>query len=152
MAGVLDMKGRTRKLFAPSRNTPMFTLMVETQLLSVVRRLSKLTGTRVAYSDKRSLSPAIRRGCVEHCPEPHTHINPVIPEIGRWHISGVGAVIVLDNLMDYFTDDVAAKHREFIDEAMTWIDPTKGRGQHAIKKTIKRLDGLGWQILPELEV
>ncbi len=151
MAGVIDMKGRTRKLTTKTRTSPMFTLMVETSNLPVVRRLAKLTGTRAQYSERKKLPESMRRGCVEHCPEAHNHVHPVIPTIGRWHVSGVGAIIVLDNLLPHFIDN-ASQYAQFIDEALEFVTPAgKKRGRAAIDKSIRRLAALGFEVMPELE-
>ncbi len=150
IAGVVDMKGRTRKLMAPTRSSPMFTLMVETQHLTVVRRIARLTGTKISISERKKLPESFRRGCVTHCPEAHTHVHPVIPAIGRWHVSGVGAIIVLDNLLPYLNNK-RGEHGDFIREAMQWVKPAgKGRGRAAIDKSIARLRNLGWDVAPEL--
>jgi hypothetical protein len=149
-AGVVDMKGRTRTLTAPTRTSPMFTLMVETKHLSVARRLARLSGTRIMMSKSRKLPESMRRGCVEHCPEAHTHTHPVIPAIARWHVSGVGAIIVVDNLLPHLTDK-RAEFAEFMHEALQWVRPAgKGRGRAAIDKSIARLAALGWEVMPEL--
>ncbi len=148
MAGVIDMKGRTRRVTSPSRATPLCVLQVESQHLPVLRRLAKLTGTRLEVSPAKELPVSLRRQCSEHCPDAHQHVHPVMPEIGRWHVSGAGAAIVLVNLMPYFGTDNTARV-DFVSQVINQI-PARGRGRHAVNLTIARLGRLGWDVPPKL--
>jgi len=146
MAGVIDMKGRTRRVIHISRRNPLYILQVETSNLVVARQLCKLTGTRVEYSEAKILEVRSRRGCAEHCPEPHQHVTPVLPKVGRWHISGAGAAIVLHNLMPYFGGETG-NLKQFCVDVFDNL-PLGGRGRHAVDQSIKRLSGLGWDVSP----
>jgi hypothetical protein len=148
MAGVIDMRGKTRRVVTPTRKTPLCILVVESRHLPVLRRMARLTGTRLEVGKAKQLSDIFRRQCVEHCPEAHQHVDKVLPEVGRWHVSGAGAAIVLANLMPYFGTDNAARH-DFVDQVINQI-PLKGRGRHAINQTIDRLGRLGWDVPPRL--
>lgn len=151
MAGVLDTKGRISKVRAASRSAPMYRIIVETSQIEVTRRLAQYTGTRMAVAEQRKMTPMARRGCSEHCPDAHNHVTARMPTIGRWDMSGVGAVIVLDNLLPFCVGDVE-EQREFMAEAMTYMpepDPSRP-GWAAVARTINRLYGLGWRIPEEL--
>ncbi len=148
MAGVIDMRGRTRRVASPSRSTPLCVLQVESRHLPVLRRLARLTGTKLGIEPSRELPVSLRRQCSEHCPDAHQHVHPTLPEIGRWHISGAGAAIVLANLMPYFHTDNEGRH-EFVNQVIDQI-PARGRGRHAINLTIARLGRLGWDVPPKL--
>lgn len=150
MAGILDLKGRLRRVEAASRRTPLFKVMVESQHLGVVRRLADYTATRPSYAQSRPLSASIRRSCKDHCPEPHKHVQPQMPTVGRWDMTGAGAVIVLTGLLPYIAGDVAA-YEEFIEEATSFIPTDRSRpGRYAVEQAMKRLGKLGWPIPSEL--
>ncbi len=151
MAGVLDMKGRVSKIRTATRATPLYRIIVETANIDVSKRLAKYTGTRSTIAEERKMTPMARRNCSEHCPDAHNHVTTRMPTIGRWDMSGVGAIIVLANLMPYFCSDVAER-QAFIDEALKSVpepDP-KRQGWAAVARTINRLYALGWRIPEEL--
>jgi hypothetical protein len=144
MAGILDMKGKLRVVDVPTRCSPLYIATVESSRLTVIRRLASYTGSRPEYFKARALVTRSRRGCAEHCPEPHQHVRPVLPGGGRWHISGAGAVIVLQNLLPFFVTENEDREK-FIADARNSI-PASGRGRHAVDQSIKRLAGIGWTI------
>lgn len=148
MGGIIDMKGRTREQTSLMRRHPQCILVVETGQLPVVQRLARLTGTRPTITQGRPLSKSLRRGCSEHCPEPHEHFTPTLPTIGRWYISGAAAAVVLEALLEepnpYLTVDVTERI-EFLGKIKETI-PADGRGRHAVNKSIERMRKLGWEI------
>ncbi len=151
MAGVLDMKGRIMRVSGQSRKNPIYRLMVETSNIQVAARLAKFTGVKYNVAEARRLDERYRRGCKDHCPDAHQHVTAVMPTIGRWDVSGVGAIIILANLMPYFVADTE-KHQGFLDEALKLVPPPdpKRQGWAAVARTINRLHGLGWRIPEEL--
>lgn len=148
MAGVIDLKGRLSYKRNALRATKQITLSVETKEWPVAQRLSALTGTAPEIRDRTPLNEMFRRGCIEHCPEAHVHIDRegiYMPRSARWTITGAGLVIVYDNLNQYLSVD-----RGF-DAAVREIDENvalTGRGSVTVLVTCNRLKNLGWR-LPE---
>lgn len=149
MAGILDMKGRIRRTSSAYRKTPLRILYVESTRLDIVRRLCELTATKPEYSVKKIFesTDANRKACIEHCPEPHVHVTKSMPRIGRWHVTGVGAAIVLHSLIPYLVNDNGMWNLPH--EIYGSITP-KGQGRHAIDLAIKRLADAGWEIPPQV--
>ncbi len=146
------MKGRLKRYTTATRATPLFKMKLETTQLEIARRFCKWTGVRMDKEQAKEFSfTQPRRNCKDHCPEPHQHESSKMPTIGRWSQSGVGAIIVLDNLMPYFVGDVQAK-REWMQQALSFVPPLdpKRRGYAAVARTINRLHLLGWRIPEEL--
>lgn len=151
MAGVFDVKGRARRYTTEKRATPLFKIIVESSNLAIVRRFCKFTGTRIHIEEKKNFTVTQRRNCKDHCPEPHQHISNTMPTVGHWSMSGVGAIIVLHNLLPFFVDDIDDK-LDFIRQATASVpppDPTR-RGWAQVARTINRLHLLGWRIPEEL--
>lgn len=145
MAGIVDMKGRIHRKTHAHRRTHQVTLGVETKETAVIERLSRMTGTQPEMRSARALSDMIRRGCTEHCPEPHIHVDEHLswPKFGRWTISGAGLVVVLTNLSPFIQVDRG--YAAVIDEVVTET-VVEGRGSTAILASVNRLQGLGWTI------
>jgi hypothetical protein len=147
MAGVMDLRGKTKLVRAPSRNErPLLAIYVESKELEVVDELGRLTGTKV--TDPRESLLALsweRRGCGEHCPEPHVHVEVKASSAptSRWHITGAGAVIVLNSLIPRMRTNRGLS--ELLAEGIKLVPPS-GRGRGAIDKTIMRMMKLGWPI------
>jgi hypothetical protein len=153
MAAVIDLKGLPIRKANKTRATPQLVLVVESKHVNVIRRLSEMTGTEVERKNQRNLGEGwMRRGCVEHCPEPHFHQHSEehrwqMPDTQRWSITGVGAAIVLHNLMPYLTD--TTEYEEFAALAVTNAALT-GQGSGAARAAISRLMRLGWELPPLL--
>lgn len=148
-AGVVDLKGRVRNIKAPSRKSPLLTLRVDSRELSVIRELCSLTGTRPSFKAEKQTDDWARKGCVEHCPEPHVHVERTFPAIGTWHITGTGAAVVLYNLIPFLLSDRG--FAELMNDAIAEIPDRTRPGRHAIDMSIRRLKELGWEIPPQLE-
>jgi hypothetical protein len=151
MAGVIDLKGKIVFKNNKLRNTRQITLYVQSKEIGIIRSLGELTGTRPELKAAEEV-PAIfnlRHNCREHCPEAHTHVNApgegMMPQQGRWTISGAAMVVVLYNLRPFLVMDRGW------DETMDLvIDQTvrSGRGFQAVKVALVRLQDLGWKIPP----
>lgn len=152
MAGVIDMKGRIKVVHVTGRKNPLLMLYVESVELDVIRELERLTGTNAQFREKAIPDEWVRRNCKEHCPEPHTHVHersPEMKESGRWHITGVGAAIILHNLSEDIVKNDGAAQLALSIIAMT---TKRGRGWHTIVETRERLRALGWKIPLELDI
>lgn len=148
IAGTLDLKGVVVRKNNKGRKTPQIVLLVETKERSVVKRLAKYTGTDPAQQTQRKIKEEwSRRGCVEHCPAQHVHIQEVsMPPISRWQVTGSSLAVVVYNVMPYLTDcDKTRKMRDAMEEIGSTIT-LEGQGRAAIDAAIKRLTNLGWDI------
>ena len=146
MAGVIDLKGRVVKKENKMRKSgPQVTLIVETRTIPIVKELGFLTGTMPETRQRQPLKEWMRRGCSEHCPDKHIHVEDEreMPTMGRWTISGAGLAVVLFNLMPFLLQDYKTIYDEVIVNS-----PLKGQGSGAVVATIRRLALLGWD-LPE---
>ena len=100
MAGVIDLKGRLTYKKNRTRATRQITLTVDSKEHLVVRRLCGMTDTKPEFRTTSPLSPEIlRRNCVEHCPEAHTHVEGSW-QYGsiRWTVTGASMVVVMDGI------------------------------------------------------
>jgi hypothetical protein len=152
IAGTIDLKGTVVVKKNQDRATPQSVLLVESKELAVVRRLALYTGTapeqQVHHKIKEEWN---RRGCAEHCPEKHNHVQSVaMPPVARWQVTGSSLVVVLYNVLPYLTE--SAKRERFKEdmELVASYIPVAGQGRAAIDKAIRRLAGLGWLIPPYL--
>ncbi len=150
MAGVLEMKGRLRVYDTKTRRNPLYKLVVESHHVDTVQRLAKMTGSKFEQTDETVIEqPADRRGCVEHCPEPHVHaVTRKLPMLGKWHMTGAAAAIVLRNLDPYFTPD-DGERAKFVQGVFDCV-PWSGRGRAAVDRSIARMQAHGWEIPQEL--
>lgn len=147
MAGVIDTKGRIRRVDTPHRKNTQLVLQVQTRHPGIVERLCGLTGTKSQqYGAKAQIWE--RKGCGKHCPEAHIHIDQTLPATSVWHITGAGAAIVLYNLLPYLTSD--KEQEKLLRDVYDWLPGEGKRGWHAVKQVIDRLAELGWQIPPQL--
>lgn len=148
MAAVIEMRGRVKRIDTPSRRNPQLKLYVNGKHVGVMRRLAELTGTELTIRESRVIESKERRGCTEHCPEPHVHYGVEMPSVASWDISGPAAAVVLMGLRPYLTDPGGMQ--SFVDEVIAQT-PKSGRGRAAIDRSINRLRALGWDIPDELE-
>lgn len=143
MAGVIEMKGKIRRVDNPMRKTAQLILQVRSRHLAQIARLCDMTGTTYAQSGARTLQFIDRKGCTEHCPEAHVHVVSDLPAMAAWAVTGAGAAIVLHNLLPYLCETEGMQ--EWVDEIVGML-PTSGRGYHAVKTSRERLTALGWTI------
>ncbi len=150
IAGILDMKGAVVRKKNQLRRTTQTVMIVETRHRDVILRLSNYTGTDPAIQHERKMKEEwAKRGCVEHCPEKHNHVQIVtLPQISRWQVTGSSLAVVVHNVMPYLTDN--DRTRAMIDamESVSSTIPLKGQGRSAIDQALRRLSGLGW-IIPD---
>lgn len=152
IAGLIDLKGAIVIKKNQDRATPQSVLIVESKELDVIRRLSAFTGSHPEQQTTRKIKEEWnRRGCVEHCPESHIHVQEVsMPPIARWQVTGSSLVVVLYNVLPHLTP--SPKTQKFQDgmELVASYVTLSGQGRAAIDKAIRRLAGLGWLIPPYL--
>ena len=147
MAGVIDLKGKILRKQNKSRATQQLVLAVESKDFAVIRELSRLTGT----SPEMMKAPEgaqdwMRRSCLEHCDNAHVHVHaPEWPAIARWTVTGASMAVVLWTLRSYLRTDRgldAAMAQAISQAAIT------GRGSGATRKSLRRLEYLGWEFPP----
>lgn len=149
VAGILDLKGRIIYKNNKTRTTRQITLMVETKEYTVVRALGRLTGTNPEFRDQSPLADWMRRGCSEHCPEQHIHVNDsnsTLPPMARWTMTGASMVTVLDNVAPFLMIERGYEAATAEAIANTTL---VGQGANMTVKSLRRLHQLGWD-LPEI--
>jgi hypothetical protein len=154
MAGIIDLKGRIIVKNNKSRATPQIVLAVQCKEYAIIRRLGQLVGTSPELVKARETPDWMRRGCDEHCPEPHVHVNGGPPGAGpgslvataRWTVTGVGMAVVLTALRPYL--QVHRDYEEAI-EAITANMVHAGQGVGMVRKQLDRMKELGWTIPEE---
>ena len=155
MAGVIDLKGVWLRKRNQQRATVQIVLAVESRHMGIIRELGGLTGTAPAFKKAQPLADFMRKGCTEHCPEAHIHINEymrdgaTLPATARWTITGAGAAIILHNLMPFFMID--KDYQEIYQELLDATVLT-GQGRGMVISAIRRLHSLGWDLPPVYEV
>lgn len=154
MAGVIDLKGRLVRKNNKSRalGSAQLVLYVESKEFLVVRDLSRMTGTAPEMQNAKRLSDWLRHPCLEHCPEPHSHVRAEgleMPSVVRWTITGAGMAVVLYNLLPYMRNDRGFS--EAMQEAFNQM-VTEGRGSGTTLKSLARLHELGWDFPPNFAI
>jgi len=147
MAGIVDLKGHIYAKKNHQRATPQYVLMVESRFPGIIREMGAMVGTKPEAMTAKPLKEFMRRACVEHCVEPHIHVNDdrTMPQIYRWTITGVALGIVLDALEPLLTQDKG--FREVVDEVLNGA-VMEGQGATAVMAAVNRLITLGWP-MPE---
>ncbi|SRR6266480_1013735 len=148
MAGVLDLKCKILRKQNKQRSTPQIVLAVDTKNVQVVRELSSLTGTRPEAQKERDAPSFVRKGCMEHCPEAHVHVNDdmyqaKMPPIFRWTITGAGAAVIIFNIQPYLMVDngLTIAMEEIFENT-----PLKGQGSGMVLASLRRLAEIGWDM------
>lgn len=148
MAGIVDMKGKFIVKNNQDRVTPQVVLMVESKTIGIIRELGSLTGTKPEIQAAKPLRDFMRRGCSEHCPEAHVHVDDkdlVMPRTARWTITGAAMVVVLDNLLPFLVVD--QDYENVIRQVME-NTTVVGQGSGAVRASLIRLRDLGWDLPP----
>jgi len=147
MAGIVDLKGKIYTKKNQQRATPQYVLMVESRYPGIIREMGAMVGTKPEAMTSKPMKDFMRRGCAEHCAEPHVHVNDdrTMPQVYRWTITGVALGIVLDTLEPLLTQDKG--FREVVDEVLDGA-VMEGQGATAVMAAINRLITLGWP-MPE---
>lgn len=146
MAAVLDMKGTIIIKANNQRATPQIVLMVESTHVGVIAELARLTGSEVEPRDKRPRPAWMRRGCIEHCPEPDVEYPgqpDYLPAQTRWTVTGAAAAVVLHSVIPYMVTDKGME--KALEEIMGNVD-LHGRSGNAARQAVTRLAGLGWRL------
>lgn len=152
IAGILDFQGHIVKKNNSMRakGSLQITLYVEISLTAIITKLSLLTATSPEALKTTLRSPDItRRGCSEHCPEPHVHVvyeGSEMPPQQRWTVSGASAAIVIWNLRDLL---VTEKEPWDWALAMTLASTRlSGQGAGTAVQAIRRMASAGWEMPP----
>jgi len=145
-AGVLDMRGKIQVKQNMMRATRQMTLYVESGNLSVVRELGRLTGT-VPEARKSAREVFHRRGCNEHCEDPHVEVLADVVPQAKWTVTGVALAVVVGSVEPYLREPL--RFAEARDEVMEGL-AVHGPGSGAIIKALTRLEELGWDVPPAL--
>lgn len=145
MAGILDLKGRLLRKRNQTRSTIQMVLAVDTREVSINRKLSAMTGTKPEMTVVRVPGEFLRRGCKEHCLEPHVHVTKNTGEFDnwRWTITGAGLVVVLSNVEPYLQVDRG--WAEAIDQVNSVVT-LRGQGSPQVMDSLQRLLNLGWDM------
>lgn len=153
-AGVIETRGKVRRVDNLQRKTVQLILQVQTRHVHIVERLCALTGVEPRIHEARQIRAGDRRGCVEHCPEAHVHLGVQMPRMAMWAVTGVGAAIVLHNVAPFLHPSTSLSVvDEILDTAPIPADWRKpGRGARAIWVTVNRLRTIGWTIPEPLTV
>ena len=128
MAAIIDVMGSIRVRLVSS-GTRLPSVTVSSPQGSVLGILAEHTGTGL-ITVKRDYD---RRGCSEHCDEPHDHIDS---NTSRWNITGAKATIFLGSIVDYMRIQQDAARSAF------------HLGLDAPKKpaTLLKMIDIGWDI------
>lgn len=152
-AGILDFQGhvQTKKNQQRAAGSQQIMIYVDTSIDEIVDRLGEMTGANVEMKVRHRVKAEwSRKGCAEHCPEEHIHVNEYqMPATGRWSVTGAAAAIVLWNLREYLSTE-----REPWDWALSQcLSQLKltGQGSAAIIAAARRLHSLGWTLPPVME-
>jgi hypothetical protein len=150
-AAILDMKGNIIHKNNKQRATPQLVLMVESKNWNIIRELARLTGSFAEPQKPRDAKDFMRRGCTEHCPDPHVHVPDEwkLPAIARWTITGAGVAIVLHNVLPYMSDADRKGFPLLMDEATENL-VLQGQGSGRVRETIRRMETLGWELPPAM--
>lgn len=150
VAGVLDLQGRivTKKSKDRNNDRPALCLTVRSKETAIVNRLMELTGTKPMPRHPDALEEWMRRPCAEHCPQMHSHVKSQayfwqMPMVTEWTITGVGAAIVLHNVLPYVS--TSGKLQDAYATAMANA-VLSGQGSGQTRKTMLRMLALGWDL------
>ena len=145
MAAVLDMKGTIIIKANTQRATPQIVLMVESTHTTVVAELGRLTGSVIEPRADRRRPAWMRRGCIEHCPEPDVEYpaTDYLPDQTRWTVTGAAAAIVLHSVIPYMVTDKGME--KALEEIMGNVD-LHGRSGNSARQAVARLAKLGWRL------
>jgi hypothetical protein len=153
-AAIIDFQGHVvrRSNGHRAEGSEHVSLYVDTRIQEITSKLCAMTGTNPepkANGHAALKVEWLRRGCVEHCPEPHQHVGEgdiTMPPTVKWSATGCSAAIILWNLLPYMKTT-----REPWEWAMgICFASTRlhGRGSQAALTAIRRLHSLGWDLPP----
>jgi hypothetical protein len=146
MAGIIDLKGRIAYKNNKARRSRQTVLFVETKIFTIVTAMAGMTWTSPDMKQAKPLSEFIRRGCVEHCPEAHVHVDKMglmMPQVSRWTVTGAAMVVVLHNLQPYLMVDRG--YGAIVAEVLA-NQKLVGPGANAMLVAVRRLQRAGWKI------
>lgn len=150
MAAAIEFRGRVKRYSGNTqRATTQLVLYLHSRQLNCVRRMCELTGVGIRTAPTKKIEPGVRRGCAEHCPQPHVHTAVDVPEMGIWAMTGSAAGVVLHNLMPFMYDNVD-ELQAFVDDAIAQL-PAGPHGRHAVALSLRRLRKLGWAFPAEMQ-
>lgn len=149
MAAVIDLRGYVYIKQNKQRASRQIVLMVESKRAGIVRRLGQMSGTKPETMQAREMKEFMRRGCAEHCVEPHVHVNDdrTMPSVVRWTATGVAFAVIVSALEPYLTED---KGFPELAQEVLGVTDVLGRGSGAVMATLVRMKDLGWPMPPML--
>lgn len=151
MAAVIDLRGHVyiKNNKQRAEGSRQIVLMVESKRFGIIRRLGELAGTKPEAMQARAMKEFMRRGCAEHCLEPHVHVNDdrQLPPIARWTVTGIAFAVIVHGLAPYLAEDQGMP--ELAQEILGATD-VLGRGSGAVMSTLVRLKDIGWEMPPML--
>ena len=151
IAAIIDMKGSVNIKNNKTRvnSTPQVVLRVNTTDKRIAERLSALTGTAPEPRETREVltgTDFLRRGCKEHCPESHIHVDEgghVFPASTRWTITGTAMGVVLWNVRKFMS--TYPEYSQYMG-LVFGNTVTSGQGSGQVRASVRRLKDLGWRI------
>jgi len=148
-AGVLDMHGHVvrHKNKTRARGSVQVSVYVETSLSQVTDKLCALTGSSAEpMNAPKRPEEWDRRGCIEHCPEPHIHTRffENLPQVTRWAVAGASCAVVLWNLQGRLV--TKGEPWEWALAMSLASTRLSGQGSGAALAAIRRLHALGWEV------
>lgn len=150
MAAVIDLRGHVyiKKNKQRAEGSRQIVLMVESKRAGIIRRLGQLSGTKPETFQARELKDFMRRGCAEHCAEPHVHVGDdrVMPSVLRWTVTGIAFAVIVNGLEPYLQEDQGFPE---LAQEVLGVTEVLGRGSGAVMATLVRLKDIGWP-MPEL--
>lgn len=129
VAGVVDARAHIEVTNRHGRPQPR--LSVTTRRRPLLDHLAALTGTNVSVDDRGYE----RRGCGEHCAEPHVH---VVRQSAKWRVDCGRATVVLYNVLPLLVSQVDDARRALLAGLDAW-PPARGN-------TGAQMAALGWPI------
>ena len=150
MAAVVDLRGHVyiKSNKQRAEGSRQIVLMVESKRPGIIRRLGQLSGTKPEAFVAREMKEFMRRGCAEHCVEPHVHVNDdrTLPPVQRWTVTGIAFAVIVKGLEPYLQEDQGFPE---LAQEILGVTDVLGRGSGAVMATLVRLKDIGWPI-PDL--
>lgn len=151
MAGIVDLRGKIVAKQNKLRRNPQLVLYVQSKHFPVIQRLAVMTGTNPEHKVMENDGGGWwRRGCTEHCPDAHTHVDrSQFPDTMRWTVTGTPLGVVLYNLGPFLTQSdrfTVARETCFRDMVL------RGRGAKATVDALRRLEALGWEFPESVKI
>jgi len=130
-----------------ARGSVQVSVYVESSVSEVTDKLCGLTGSSAEpMAAPNRPEEWDRRGCIEHCPEPHIHNRffENLPQVTRWAVAGASCAVVLWNLQGRLV--TKGEPWEWALAMSLASTRLSGQGSGAALAAIRRLHALGWEV------